>query len=112
MKAKDIKGYQVEILKIGGPILIPHIHKLFNLAVKHGFPKPSTQSRIVPIFKSGDKINPSNYKTIMISPFLSKVYGSILENKISLWLDSHGKKAKGHAGFRGFHSTVYRNITA
>ena len=29
-KAKDIEGYQVEILKIGGPVLIPHIHKLFN----------------------------------------------------------------------------------
>jgi hypothetical protein len=33
-KAKDIEGYQDEIFKIGGPILIPHIHKLFNLAVK------------------------------------------------------------------------------
>jgi hypothetical protein len=30
-KAKDIKGYQAEIFKIEGPILIPHIHKLFNL---------------------------------------------------------------------------------
>ena len=39
-KAKDIEGYQAEIFKIGGSILIPHIHKLFNLAVKHGFPKP------------------------------------------------------------------------
>jgi hypothetical protein len=39
-KAKDIEGYQAEIFKIGGPILIPHIHKLFNLAVKQGFPKP------------------------------------------------------------------------
>jgi hypothetical protein len=38
-KEKDIEGYQAEIFKIGGPILIPHIHKLFNLAVKHGFPK-------------------------------------------------------------------------
>jgi hypothetical protein len=33
-KAKDIEGYQVEIFKIGRPILIPHMHKLFNLAVK------------------------------------------------------------------------------
>ena len=39
-KSKDIEGYQVEILKIGGPILIPHIHNLFNLAVKKGFPRP------------------------------------------------------------------------
>jgi hypothetical protein len=33
-KAKDIEGYQAEILKIGRPILIPHIHNLFNLVVK------------------------------------------------------------------------------
>jgi hypothetical protein len=32
-KAKDIEGYQDEILKIRGPILIPHKHKLFNLVV-------------------------------------------------------------------------------
>jgi len=33
-KSKDIKEYQDEILKIGGPILIPHIDKIFNLAFK------------------------------------------------------------------------------
>ena len=33
-KAKDIEGYQEEILKIAGPILIPQIHKIFNQAVK------------------------------------------------------------------------------
>jgi hypothetical protein len=33
-KAKDIEGYQAKKIKIGRPILIPHIHKLFNLAVK------------------------------------------------------------------------------
>ena len=36
-KDKDIEGYQD-----GGPVLIPHIHKLFNQAVKQGFPKPWT----------------------------------------------------------------------
>ena len=33
-KAKDIEGYQDEIFKIGGSILISHIHKIFNLVVK------------------------------------------------------------------------------
>jgi hypothetical protein len=110
-KAKDIEGYQAEIFKIGGPILIPHIHKLFNLAVKQGFPKPWTQSLIVPIFKNGDRNIPSNYRTIMISPILAKLYGIILEKKISLWLESHGKRAKGQAGFRRYHSTVDHLVT-
>jgi len=59
-KAKDIEGYEEEILKVGGHVLNPHIHKLFNQAVKQGFPKPWNQSFIISIFKSGDKNNPSN----------------------------------------------------
>jgi len=66
MEAKEIKGYQEKILRIGGSILIPHIHNLFNLVVKWGFLKPYTERLIVPTFKSGHKSNPSNYTTTMI----------------------------------------------
>ena len=72
-KTKDIEGYQDEILKNWGFILIPHIHNLFNLNVKKWFPKPWTQILTVPNFKSGDNKNPSNYRTIMISPILAKL---------------------------------------
>jgi hypothetical protein len=41
-KDKDIEGYQAEIFKIKGPILIPHIQNLFNLVVKQCFSKPWT----------------------------------------------------------------------
>jgi hypothetical protein len=81
-KVKDIEGCEAEIFKIRGPIIIPHIHKLFNLAVKQGFPKPWTQNRIVPIFKNQDRnMNPFNYKTIMIIPILAKLYGIILKKE-------------------------------
>jgi hypothetical protein len=90
MRAKDIEGYQAKILNIGGPMLIPHIHELFNLVVKHGFPKTWTQSLVVPIFKSGDRSNSSTYMTIIISHILAKLYIIILEKKINIWLESHG----------------------
>jgi hypothetical protein len=35
-KANDIEGYPTKIFKIGGHILIPHIHKLFNLVGQQG----------------------------------------------------------------------------
>jgi hypothetical protein len=47
----------------------------------------------------------------MISPILAKLYGSILEKKINTWLESNGKRAKGQAGFRGYHSTVDHLVT-
>jgi hypothetical protein len=47
----------------------------------------------------------------MISPILTKLYGIILEKKISIWLESHGKRVKGQAGFRRYHSTVDHLVT-
>ena len=52
-----------------------------------GFPTPWTKSLIIHIFKSGDKNDPSNYQTIMITPLLANLYGIILEKKINGWLE-------------------------
>jgi len=54
----------------------------------------------IPLFKSGDVSNPSNYKTIMINPLFEKLFGSILENKISKWAEERDKHAKEKIGFR------------
>ena len=40
----------------------------------------------------------------MINPLLAKLYGIILEKKLSIWLESEGKRAKIQAGFRRQHS--------
>ena len=42
----------------------------------------------------------------MISPLLAKLNGIILEKKLSIWLESEGKRAKGQAGFRRKHPTT------
>jgi hypothetical protein len=47
----------------------------------------------------------------MISPILAKLYGIILEKKISLWLESHGKIFKGQARFRRYHSILDHLVT-
>jgi hypothetical protein len=47
----------------------------------------------------------------MISTILAKLDGIILEKKISIWLESHGKRAKGQARFRRYHSIVGHLVT-
>jgi hypothetical protein len=69
------------------------------------------QSLIVPILKNGDRNMPSNYRTIMINLILAKLYGIILEKKISLWLESHSKRAKDQARFRRYNSTMDHLVT-
>ena len=69
------------------------------MAFKKGFPTPWTQSLIIPIFKSGDKNDPSNYRSIMIIPLLAKLYSIILEKKINQWIQMEDKQAKCQACF-------------
>ena len=47
----------------------------------------------------------------MISLILAKLYGIILEKKISIWLESHSKRAKVQARFRRYHSIVDQLVT-
>jgi hypothetical protein len=110
-KAKDLDELQVEYLKWGLKILSPHITKIFNNIIQQGFPTDWKTSMAIPLFKSGDVNNPSNYRTIMINPLFAKLFGSMLEKKISKWVEERDKRTKGQAGFRPKHSTVDHYIT-
>ena len=47
----------------------------------------------------------------MVIPLLAKLYGDILETKINIWLESHGKRVKCHARFHGCNWTMGRLVT-
>ena len=47
----------------------------------------------------------------MIYHILAKLYGLILEKKLRLWLENHGKRAKGQDGFQRHHSTINPLVT-
>lgn len=82
-KAKDVEGYQEEFIKIGSFILATYIETIFNIYLKEGFPKKWNLSSIIHIYKFREKSNLSNYKTIIIINLFVKLFGSIIENKIS-----------------------------
>ena len=66
---------------------------------------------VIPLYKSVDINNPSNYRTIMINPLFGKLFGNMVEQKISKWDETEGEREKGKVGFRSKHSTIDHNIT-
>lgn len=66
-------------------ILAPHFMEIFNNGIQQGFPIDWTTSLVIPIFKSGDINNPSNYRTIMINPLFLNLFSGIIENIINKW---------------------------
>ena len=42
----------------------------------------------------------------MVGSLMTKLFGGIMESKISIWAEENGKRAYGQAGFRKHHSTI------
>ena len=67
------------MLKSTAPSLAPSITNLFNASLKADFlPVACKSSHVVPILKTGDMSNPTNYRPISLLLILSKV----LEHRI------------------------------
>lgn len=98
--------FNSEMLKWIGNITRQWIHGLLNKAITQGLPTDWQKNWIKALFKKGDVNQPTNYRTIMVGSCMSKLLGSILEQAISVWAETNGKRAKGQAGFRPKHSTI------
>ena len=79
---------------------------MFNHALEHGMLYDWTANWIKPIHKGGDINHVNNYKTIMVGSLMGKLFGCIMESKVSAWAEKNGKRAYGQAGFWEHHSTI------
>lgn len=97
------------VLKFCSPVISPFLATYFNLFFSCGtFPNILKSGYIVPIFKSGDRSNPTNYRPVVILNTLSKVFESLvldgLEFEFKLLI------APQQHGFRSGRSTT-TNLT-
>ena len=99
-RASDHTGLQSEHLIYAATTLSPLIAHMFNRALTEGFPPEWTMHTIVPIHKAGDAMDPGNYRTIMIGHVHAKLYGAILEAKLSTYTKDVGLRVQEQTGFR------------
>ena len=82
----DIDGISINLLKfILNSVSVPLAH-IFDLSLKNGiFPNKLKSSRVVPVFKSGDRKICDNYRPISLVSSIAK----ILEKIVALKLTNH-----------------------
>lgn len=84
---------------------------IFNLSLKNGvFPDRLKLARVIPVFKSGDDSNLSNYRPISILPCFSKILERIMYNRLSSYLQNHNILYNNQYGFKKGHSTQHAVI--
>ena len=97
----------VRLLRLALPYILLPLTDIINRAIDETtFPRQWKDAIVTPIYKGGDKNDPSNYRPISVLPILSK----ILKRHLLKTLDSHllnnGIISKNQSGFRKNHSCL------
>ena len=92
--------------KTGIPFLNTALYKLFNLILHSGFfPKSWREGIITPIYISGNKHDPANYRGICINSCLGKLFTSVLNTRLQNHLLDQNILHQAQIGFLPDHRT-------
>ena len=87
--------------------LVPFLLIIFAHSLSSGVVPPSfKRAAITPVFKSGDRSVPSNYRPISLSSVISKVLERIIRKQVSSFIDKKGFLNSTQHGFRSGRSCL------
>lgn len=82
-----------------------------NLCISNGnFPASMKIAKVTPIFKSGNKENPGDYRPVSVLPVTSKILERILHTRLASYLDSTNFLYERQYGFRPKSNTLSATI--
>jgi hypothetical protein len=111
-KAMGVDNIPAIVLKNCAKEFAKPLELLFNKSLQEkSLPKVWKSAVITPIFKKGDKSNPSNYRPISVVPIIAKVLESIVLEALQAHLDAEGWKDHSQHGFVKRRSTSTNFMT-
>jgi hypothetical protein len=105
-KVAGLDGMKAEFILDAGELLHIPLLTTFNCFLEKGFPKALSTGVVHALFKGGNASKFDNYRGITVGPILAKLFAMILEKRLSEWVEQHGLRAKGQAGFHKDYRTI------
>ena len=109
LKTKNAHGFDeisIKTLKWIAPSVSSPLTYIFNKCLKFdSFPSTLKYSTVIPIFKTGDKLNMSNFRPISLLISSSKIFEKIIYTRIYARVVLHKILANEQYGFRSGLST-------
>lgn len=94
------------ILKLAADLLTPVIARLINLCFENSiYPDRLKQANVTPIFKSGDRKDPHNYRPLSITSCLNKIMEKCLVTRMESFIEKGKILNDKQFGFRKLRST-------
>jgi hypothetical protein len=99
ISAKFIKKYETKL----NSILVHYINTSFENGIFPNALKPAT---VTPIYKSGEKSNPNNYRPISILSSFSKIFEKVVKDRLETFLRNNGILSERQFGFENNSNTT------
>ena len=104
----DIEDLSTKVLKKVADSIASPLCYIINLSLELGYyPERLKVSRTVPIFKSGQPDDLSNYRPISCLPVISKIFEKVVSKQLFNYLETNNLLYSLHFGFQPFKSTVH-----
>ena len=111
-KAAGPDGIVGELLKNAGSIVVDFFVQFLNALFNRGiYPDSWIESIVLPLYKKGDVNNPGNYRGISLSNISSKVYASVINTRLTKWVELNNVTGEWQAGFKKGYSTIDHMFT-
>ena len=104
--SEDINGVSMNIIKKVVESIVSPLNYICNISLNSGvFPDKLKIAKVIPLYKSGQMHEVSNFRPVSILPQLSKVLEKLFEIRLRNYIDKNSLLFNGQYGFRTNHST-------
>ena len=95
------------VIKLIKNEILPAVTHIINLSITtRKFPLAWKKSKIVPLHKKDDVLDPKNYRPVAIVPILSKVLERVVFNQMIEYLNKNNLLHPNHHAYRAQHNTT------
>ena len=96
-----------KILKIAAPVIFNSLTDPFNLSISRNiFPCDWKIAKVSPLYKSGKRIDPNNYRPISVLPTIPRVFERLIFEQMYTYFRDKKLTESRQSGFRSLHSTI------
>lgn len=109
--ASGIDGLTVRTIKCLKNLILENLTNSINKCLELGlFPDSLKIAKVTPIFKTGKKTDPSNYRPISVLPTMSKIFEKVLYNRLESYLATKNIISSKQYGFRPKSNTLSATV--
>ncbi len=107
-KSPGIDNINSVLLKNVYPKILDVLVHLINLSFGHGiFPSKLKDAVVIPLYKSGSKLDCSNFRPISLLSTFAKIYEKIMKKKLVRFLENNKFFSHNQFGFREGKNTEF-----